>query len=251
MSSIYNWPLADNHKWPMPHLIGLYSPRPRSGKSTTAEILVRDYNYKIKPLAGPLKRMIERFLFEAGFTVVEIDEYMTEKKEEMIHGNWDRPLTMRYLLQTLGTEWGREHLGENIWINVWEKSLDFSNCKGIVADDVRFLNEANAIRERGGEIWCVVRDVESLESTLKHASEGGLDKFEFDKYIFNSSTMEHLENSVRCAVSGTGYNNERILKAYGPELQLIDMIDWIQGVKGCEANPIPPELDSSNEKIGV
>jgi len=251
MSSTYNWPLADDHKWPTPNLIGLYSPRPRSGKTTTANILLRDYNYKVKPFAEPLKRMIERFLFEAGYTVVEIDEYMTTKKEEMLRVNWDRPLTMRYLMQTLGTEWGRECLGENIWVNVWKKSLDFNNCKGIVADDVRFLNEANTIRENGGEVWCVVRDVHTIESTLKHASEGGLDKFEFDKYIFNTSTIEHLETNVRCAMNGTGFNNERILNAYGPELQLIDMIDWIQNAKGCEANPIPPELDSSSEKIGV
>jgi hypothetical protein len=251
MSNTYKWPLKDSYGFPAPALIGLYSPRPRSGKSTTANILKRDYNYAIKPLAGPLKRMIRSFLLESGFDYSEASEYMTDKKEEMLPGNWDRPLTARYMMQTLGTEWGRECLGENVWIRVWEKSLELENNFGVVADDVRFLNEAEMIRNKGGEIWCVVREVHSIEDTLKHASEGGLDNFAFDKYIFNTSTIDHLENNVRCAVSGKGFNNDRILKAYGPELQLIDMIDWIQNTKGCEANPIPPELDSSNEKIDV
>ena len=41
----------------------------------------------------------------------------------------------------------------------------------------------------------------------------------------------------------------KILYEYCPELQLIDMLDWLQCVTGFEASPIPPVLDSSNEKI--
>jgi len=251
MSSTYEWPLANSYAWSAPKLIGLYSPRPRSGKSTVANLLSNEYGYEIAPLAGPLKKMIYEFLSNTQLSFLEIRDYMTDKKEDWLPGNWDRPLTPRYLMQTLGTEWGRECLGENIWINLWMNSLKFDENLRVVADDVRFVNEAQTIRDKGGEIWCVVREVRAIEETLKHASEGGLNEFKFDKYIFNTSTFAHLENNVKCAISGKGFNNDRILNAYGPELQLIDMLDWVQSTKGCEANPIPPELDSSNEKIDV
>jgi len=40
----------------------------------------------------------------------------------------------------------------------------------------------------------------------------------------------------------------KILHEYCPELQLLDMLDWLQCTIGFEANPIPPVLDSNNEK---
>ena len=44
---------------------------------------------------------------------------------------------------------------------------------------------------------------------------------------------------------------DEILRNYSPELQLIDMLDWLQNTKGYEANPIPPALDSSISKIAA
>lgn len=44
---------------------------------------------------------------------------------------------------------------------------------------------------------------------------------------------------------------DEILRNYSPELQLIDMLDWLQNTKGYEANPIPPVLDSSISKIAA
>jgi hypothetical protein len=41
----------------------------------------------------------------------------------------------------------------------------------------------------------------------------------------------------------------KVLYEYCPELQLVDMLDWLQCSTGFEASPIPPALDSSNEKI--
>jgi hypothetical protein len=41
---------------------------------------------------------------------------------------------------------------------------------------------------------------------------------------------------------------DEILYEYCPELQLIDMLDWLQDTKGFSVNPIPLALDSNNEK---
>lgn len=42
---------------------------------------------------------------------------------------------------------------------------------------------------------------------------------------------------------------DEVLYEYCPELQLVDMLDWIQDITDSLGNPIPPALDSSNEKI--
>ena len=44
---------------------------------------------------------------------------------------------------------------------------------------------------------------------------------------------------------------DEILHNYSPELQLIDMLDWLQCTTGYEASPIPPVLDSSTSKIAA
>ena len=44
---------------------------------------------------------------------------------------------------------------------------------------------------------------------------------------------------------------DEILYNYCPELQLIDMLDWLQNTKGFEVSLIPPALDSSNAKIAA
>jgi hypothetical protein len=40
----------------------------------------------------------------------------------------------------------------------------------------------------------------------------------------------------------------KILHEYSSELQLIDMLDWLQGTKDSWGSPIPPALDSSIER---
>ena len=41
---------------------------------------------------------------------------------------------------------------------------------------------------------------------------------------------------------------DKILHEYCPELQLLDMLDWLQNTKGSLGTPIPLDLDSNNEK---
>ena len=41
---------------------------------------------------------------------------------------------------------------------------------------------------------------------------------------------------------------DKILHEYCPELQLLDMLDWLQNTKGSLGSPIPLDLDSNNEK---
>lgn len=64
-----------------------------------------------------------------------------------------KPGCIRQLLQNFGTDVRREE-DEDYWVKLWEEDLDEVDFGGdiIVADDVRFINEAEAVKRRGGYI---------------------------------------------------------------------------------------------------
>lgn len=103
----------------------------------------------------------------------------------------------RYLLQTLGTEWGRNWVCEDVWIRAWKARAEKHDR--VIVDDVRFENEAQAVKAMGGEMWQIVRPSASYNGS--HASEGGLDKWHgFDRIIENSGTIEEFRAKIDLAV---------------------------------------------------
>lgn len=84
---------------------------------------------------------------------------------------------MRYLLQTLGTDWGRCMVQDDIWLQVWRLRADnFASLNAgkkvlIVAPDVRFQNEVDLINTIGGVVIRVVRPGVEDAQAAGHASE--------------------------------------------------------------------------------
>lgn len=104
--------------------------------------------------------------------------------------------TPRKMLQTLGHEWGRELVAEGFWITLCARRLDRLAGHGIRAvciADVRYENEAALIRERGGVIWHVARDVGPRDD---HASEAGVTIRDGDSLIENTGTPEDTRQIV-------------------------------------------------------
>jgi len=117
---------------------------------------------EIHPFAAPLKRMIEAL----GVDRKHLYGTPAEKAEPLpLFGG----LTARHAMQTLGTEWGRQCIGNNFWVTAWFATMPTSPV--VIADDVRFENEARAIINGGGLVIQVVRDLDDLNRTPKHASE--------------------------------------------------------------------------------
>ena len=143
-----------------------------------------------------------------------------------------RIMTPRLLLQLLGTECGRDILHPNLWvISLFSKYnsrfsgldiVDFSKnppetkqihrteeSKWIITD-VRFPNELETIKKRGGITIRVNRDVrefkeyfngkewvaKSIPTDIIHFSETALDNAEFDYTINNDSSIEDLIHTV-------------------------------------------------------
>ena len=89
-------------------------------------------------------------------------------------GDGNRTLTVREMLQLLGTEVFRR-IDPAVWVKALFRRLDrFHRSLDLaVVDDVRFADEAAAIRNRGGKVVSLARG----RRTSPHSSEAGLDKF--------------------------------------------------------------------------
>lgn len=183
----------------MNKLIGLYSNAPRCGKSTVAKYLRDEHNYVVVPFAKTLKSMLVPFLGGLGYSELEIARLINDDKHTVVP---EIGVTVRHLLQTLGTEWGRRSVADDVWLRVWHYSA--KRYERVVVDDVRFSNEAELIKAQGGELWLIERpDTDAPVFALpnggavgRHASDGALAGWPFDRTLVNDGTIHRLLNRV-------------------------------------------------------
>lgn len=134
-----------------------------SGKSVAANYLIDRHGFESLNFKDALvKEMKESFpdlLIEMAERegVEQIDDLFKEK-----------PPLMRALMQNYGTEVRRKD-NENYWVHRWMYEAEDNFKKNLVADDVRFVNEAKAIRDLGGIIIRIVR--EDIVEVDGHATE--------------------------------------------------------------------------------
>jgi hypothetical protein len=161
------------------NIIGICGPL-SCGKSTVAKLLCQNHGYVRHFFAKPLKEMLKC----AGLTEEHVNGSLKEVPCDILGGK-----TPRYAMQTLGTEWARELIHKNFWVNAWEASLPEHHR--IVVDDLRFPNELKRLKELGALIIEVNREGVSRTG---HASE----TFEIDGdvVIHNNGTIEELEQKV-------------------------------------------------------
>lgn len=164
-----------------------------AGKNTVAEILVEEYGFQAISFAGPIYDAVSAI---TGLPV----EYLQDrsKKERPIGWLGSSP---RELLQTLGTEWGREMIHENLWIIIaLNKVSKITEAGGsVVVTDVRFDNEAIALTLAGGSIWQVNRPCENSCGRKErcHESENGISPELVDVAISNDTTLDYLRERVQ------------------------------------------------------
>ena len=170
-------------------LIGLYSPVPRSGKTTVATFLLRHLGFSRVPFAQILKDMTRPILQSVGYSSQEILALEAGDKTEIIE-----PLgvSLRRIYQTLGTEWGRDCINPNMWTLLWHARVSdmLAADVDVVADDVRFPNEYDLIRSMGGQVWKITRP--NTDMTCGHSSENGLEDKYFDRVVENNNTLWDL-----------------------------------------------------------
>jgi hypothetical protein len=120
--------------------------------------------------------------------------------------------TYREILQFIGTDLLRNRLHEDTWVNALmsKYKCDCNICKydrpiqcnnfnypDWIVTDVRFLNEAKAIKDRGGIIIRVNREGIYDWKNVPHESETALDNYPFDYTVYNNSDIDTLIIRVR------------------------------------------------------
>lgn len=146
-----------------------------SGKDTAGAVFTKR-NYQKVSFAQPLKKMLRELLIMRGVPNDETDDYLEGfRKEQPTHFLMGK--SPRHAMQTIGTEWGRGMIADDLWIDTFERRcFGIRKHYGVVVTDVRFPNEVEAIKKLGGVVFRVNRDSQ-LEAFLatppasRHPSE--------------------------------------------------------------------------------
>lgn len=169
-------------------IIGL-SGYAQTGKDTVAEYLVNVHNFTRVAFADPIREAVYTLdpIIEGTKTLSSIiDIYGWEQSKKIFP-------EVRRLIQRFGTEVGRMMWGENFWV---DKAFEKINAIDgpVVVTDVRFINEADAIRKSDGRLWRIVRD--SVGPVNYHLSETELDNHLFDVTIENNVNLSKLYSVI-------------------------------------------------------
>lgn len=187
--------------------------------------ITKDSNWQIKKFAYKLKQ-IAAILVGCKAEDFESEEFKNQPLSDEWQSNFQygiglEPIskikkikrTNRWLLQTLGTEAIRNNIHKNTWVNalfldykenyygniikasINEKTneSDWKYPNWIISD-LRFLNEAQAIKDRDG---IMVKILRSSNKTHTHSSETELNSIYCDFEIANNGTIEELYESVK------------------------------------------------------
>lgn len=181
-----------------PRILALYSPAPGSGKTEVAKYLVDHHGYTHMKFADNLKDMLRIFLVDWANGFEEVERMLEGDLKEVSIPGLD--VTPRTLMQTLGTEWGRQMVHPNVWAaSTLRRAQELVHAGGrVVIDDMRFPNEQRLVEQHQGMTCCVWRP-EDGGVLNGHPSEGLLDSLSMSAAVRNIGTIEDLHAEVRRA----------------------------------------------------
>ena len=170
-------------------LIGI-SGLKRTGKDTSAKYIRHLCGLNGYAFADPLKQAAMHMFNISRTMAYGLKGY----DREQIVPEWG--ISVRDMLQKLGTECAREIFYENFWLIRAESELSFNPAyrNGAVISDVRFDNEALWIKSKGG---LVINIVKSLEQDLDdHASEQGISPRYITHTVLNDGSIDDLYDKL-------------------------------------------------------
>lgn len=164
-----------------------------TGKDTVASIVQSKIpEFENKKFADKLKQIASLM---TGLPANHFED--RDLKESQLSEDWG--MTAREFLQKLGTDAIRTNLHPNAWVNALmsdymaPKMSQYNPSKWIITD-VRFPNEAQAIKERGGVVVRINRP--GYGPVNGHQSETAMDDWDFDYFLNNDADMYKLVQKV-------------------------------------------------------
>ena len=197
-----------------------------SGKDAVAALLAMQ-GYVRYAFADELRREAQAFITairdrkEYGISKEDLTSALVAYNYEINSAIWKGEITpemvwakptppfIRELLQRHGTEFRRTR-DPNYWVGLLMKQIQTNRAmyidectnagrsvknEKVTISDVRFPNEAEAIHNRGGKIWRVVRP--GVEPVAAHSSESGQAEITVDAELLNDGTLYNLALKVR------------------------------------------------------
>lgn len=185
-----------------------------SGKSTVADILIKDYGFVRLSFADSLKDAVSK-VFCWDRALLEGDTAESRHWREQIDVWWANKLNMpdltpRWVLQYWGTELCRNNFHESIWITSMERKLlnimELNSSNNLVIPDTRFPNEIALITKLGGQAWRVKRGPDpiwfrdyvefGIRPTDIHPSEWEWTRALFNVVINNDGDLKDLDEKI-------------------------------------------------------
>lgn len=156
----------------------------QAGKTTSAKA-IKSYGYRIYSFADPIRKLCRALGITKKY-------YSTDKDAPIPHLG---KKSARYIMQTIGTDWGRTMVSDTIWLDMMDRRLGDAYKKKflICIDDVRFDNEARLIRDRGGVVIRILRGDTQSDT---HISEAGVSDDLVDVNIENMSSVTDLSETL-------------------------------------------------------
>ena len=176
-----------------PVLIGLLGAA-GAGKDTIASVLTEYFGFEKIAFADPVYKFAEKlnpWLMIGGISI---------KLNDLVRNiGWEvakrQHQEVRSLIQTLGTECGRNVISEDIWVDTWNENYTRRAGKHVIVPDVRFANEWARLKVYGGEVWKIVNP-NNVGIGVQHASEQLWNTLPYDVQIDNSGTLLDLRAKV-------------------------------------------------------
>ncbi len=161
-----------------------------AGKDTAGQLLQKRYGYGMALFAGPLKNGLCAMF---GWNLAQLED--REWKERVIPDIGKSP---RQMMQTLGTEWGRQLVNPDLWMLLAERqiaSAEACGLPGIVFTDCRFPNEAELVHKHGGVVLKIERP--GVGAVAAHSSEAGLPHNLIDGTVYNKGCFGDLDTALQ------------------------------------------------------
>lgn len=163
-----------------------------AGKTTIVNRAIEEIPDTIKiGFADPLYNMIAAM----GIPMETIrDKSKWDEPQEMLYGQ-----TLRYAVRSLGTEWGRRCINQDVWSNIACHKAFSLMQEGIhvIIDNVRFPSEMSYMRRYDATFIALQRP--GLEIDLTHESEHHIASLmlQCDRSIYNSQSIDDVADVMR------------------------------------------------------